>query len=63
MSASLAENIRAFRKERMMTQEELAEALGVTVGAVYKWENGHSTPVVHLLVQLADLFGTSIDAL
>lgn len=63
MSKGLAENIRAFRKERMMTQEDLAEALGVTVGAVYKWENGHSTPVVHLLVQIADLFGTSVDAL
>ena len=38
MKMMLAENIRAFRKERSLTQEQLAEALGVTAGAVYKWE-------------------------
>ena len=36
MSITLAENIRAFRKARSLTQEQLAEVLGVTVGAVYK---------------------------
>ena len=35
MKLSLAENIRAFRKERRLTQEQVAEALGVTVGSVY----------------------------
>ena len=44
MAVSLAENIRRFRKERALTQEQLAEALGVTVGAVYKWEAGLSQP-------------------
>ncbi|MBR3016387.1 MAG: helix-turn-helix transcriptional regulator [Clostridia bacterium] len=38
MKMMLAENIRTFRKERSLTQEQLAEALGVTAGAVYKWE-------------------------
>ena len=33
MKMKLAENIRAFRKERSLTQEQLAEALGVTAGA------------------------------
>ena len=42
MDLSLSENIRSFRKQRKMTQEKLAEALGVTVGAVYKWESGVS---------------------
>ncbi|MDE5746393.1 MAG: helix-turn-helix domain-containing protein, partial [Acetatifactor sp.] len=37
MDLKLAENIRAFRKQRSLTQEQLAEVLGVTVGAVYKW--------------------------
>ena len=37
MTNRLAENIRVFRKERGLTQEQLAEVLGVTVGAVYKW--------------------------
>lgn len=44
MEIKLAESIRTFRKERSLTltQEQLAEVLGVTVGAVYKWEAGVS---------------------
>ena len=38
MEMRLSENIKKYRKERKMTQEQLAEVLGVTVGAVYKWE-------------------------
>ena len=63
MKLTLAENIRLFRKERKMTQEKLAEALGVTVGAVYKWESGLSQPELGMLVELADLFDTSVDVL
>ena len=43
MDNSLAVNIRAFRKDRGLTQEQLAEVFGVTVGAVHKWEVGLST--------------------
>ena len=43
MTNKLAENIRAFRKARSLTQEQLAEVLGVTTGAVYKWEARLST--------------------
>ena len=46
-----------------MTQEQLAEAMGVTVGAVYKWENGLSMPEIRLVVELADLFEISVDYL
>ena len=46
-----------------MTQEQLAEAMGVTVGAVYKWENDLSMPEIRLLVELADLFEISVDYL
>lgn len=63
METGFADTLRKFRKEADMTQEKLAEALGVTTGAVYKWENGRSTPEVRLLVEMADLFGTSVDAL
>ena len=42
MKMMLAENIRSFRKARKLTQEQLAEVLGVTPGAVYKWEAGVS---------------------
>lgn len=63
MKIKLAENIKIFRKERKMTQEQLAEALGVTVGAVHKWEKDLSTPDLSLIFAMADLFGTSTDVL
>ena len=63
MKLTLAENIRAFRKERRLTQEQLAEALGVTVGSVYKWETGQTIPELAMLVDIADFFDTSMDAL
>ena len=63
MKIKLSENIRSFRKARSLTQQQLADALGVTVGAVYKWEAGLSAPDLSLLVELADLFDTSVDVL
>ena len=59
----LSENIRAFRRARGLTQEQLAEVLDVTVGAVYKWESGQSTPELATILELADFFDTSVDAL
>lgn len=59
----LAENIQKFRKEKEMTQEELADKLGVTYQAVSKWENAKSAPDITFLPMLADLFGCSIDTL
>ncbi len=63
MKIKLAENIKKFRKERKMTQEQLAEAMGVSVSAVYKWESDQSTPEINLLVEIADFFETSVDVL
>ena len=63
MTNRLAENIRVFRKERGLTQEQLAEVLGVTVGAVYKWEAKLSLPELSLIMELADFFDLSVDAL
>lgn len=63
MKIKLSENIRTFRKEHAMTQEQLAEVLNVTVGAVYKWESGQSVPELGTIVELADLFDTSVDVL
>lgn len=59
----LAHQIRAFRKARGLTQEQLAQALGVTAGAVYKWEAELSAPDLSLIVALADFFDTSVDVL
>lgn len=63
MKIMLAENIRAFRKDRSLTQEQLAEVLGVTPGAVYKWEAGLSIPDLALIMEMADFFDTSVDVL
>ena len=63
MEIKLAASIRTFRKERGLMQEQLAEVLGVTVGAVYKWEAGLSTPELPLIVEMADFFDTSVDVL
>ena len=63
MELKLAENIKRMRKEKGLTQEALADALGVTVGAVYKWEAELSNPELPMLVKLADLFDTSVDTL
>ena len=63
MEMKLAENVRAFRKERSLTQEQLSEVLGVTPGAVYKWEAGLSVPDIELIIEMADLFDTSVDVL
>lgn len=63
MTNHLPENIRSLRKERALTQEQLAEAMGVSVGAVSKWELSQSTPEITMLMELADFFGVSVDAL
>lgn len=63
MEIKLAENIRFFRKQMSMTQEQLAEVLGVTVGAVYKWEARLSSPELSLIMEMADFFDISVDVL
>lgn len=63
MKIRIAENIKTLRKQHSFTQEQLAEALGVTVGAVYKWESGQSVPEVKLIMELSDLFEISVDTL
>ena len=60
MKVLLARQLREFRKRQGLTQEQLAEAMGVTVGAVSKWESGASTPDVSLVSELADFFETSV---
>lgn len=63
MEMKISENIKKYRKERKMTQEQLAEVLGVTVGAVYKWESGICLPELRLIMNLAEYFDTSVDVL
>ena len=59
----IGETIRKYRKERNMTQEEMAKRLGVTPPAVNKWENGNSYPDIMLLAPIARLLDISVDTL
>ena len=63
MKESMGQIIRKLRKERGLTQEELAEQLGVTFQAVSKWENDTGMPDIALIVPIAHIFGVSTDVL
>lgn len=60
---TLGEKIATLRKNKSITQEALAQQLGVTNQAVSKWESDQCCPDVMLLPKLADIFGISLDAL
>jgi transcriptional regulator with XRE-family HTH domain len=59
----IAENLKSFRKRKELTQEDIAEALGVSPQSVSKWERSDTYPDITLLPSLANLFQTSVDAL
>ena len=59
----LGANIAAFRKHNGLTQAGLAEKLNYSDKAVSKWERGESMPDVLTLVQLAELFGITVNDL
>ena len=63
MNETMGQIIRQLRLERGMTQEELAEILGVTFQAVSKWENDTGMPDISQVVPLAHVFGVSTDML
>jgi len=63
MNTYFKENVRRLRKERDLTQEALADFLGVSFQAVSKWERGESYPDFELLPVIADFFSVSTDEL
>ena len=63
MTVQLGKKIRELRKKRGISQEVLAQYLGVTFQAVSKWENGTAMPDVPLIPALASFFGVSTDEL
>jgi len=63
MANSIGTRIAEARKKKGLTQDQLAEAMGVSPQAVSKWENDISCPDITLLPQLADYFGISVDDL
>ncbi|KAA8998804.1 helix-turn-helix transcriptional regulator [Paenibacillus spiritus] len=59
----LADKLQMYRKQRGMSQENLADRIGVSRQAVSKWESGQSSPELDKMVALSRLFGVSVDAL
>ena len=60
---SCSDNIQFLRKRKGLTQEQFAEALGVTRQSVSKWESGQSYPEMEKLLQMCDLFGCDLETL
>lgn len=58
-----AEKLQSLRKSKGMSQENLAEELGVSRQAVSKWESGQSFPEIEKLVAVSELFGVTVDSL
>ena len=63
MNTTLGKRIAGYRKGLELTQDQLAEQLGLTAQAVSKWENDLSCPDITILPKLADIFQVSIDDL
>ncbi|MDR1630794.1 MAG: helix-turn-helix domain-containing protein [Oscillospiraceae bacterium] len=63
MNIQISETIRRLRKERGITQEELADIFNVSFQSVSKWERGECFPDITLLPALANFFKVSIDTL
>lgn len=60
-SIKVGRNIARIRRENNLTQEKVAEALGISAPAVSRWENGHALPDISLLPELARLLDCTID--
>ena len=60
---TMGEIIGALRKEKGMTQKDLADKMGVTDKAVSKWERNLSCPDISSLPMLAEVLGTSVETL
>lgn len=59
----LAEKLQLIRKKNGLSQEELAEKLGISRQAISKWESGQSTPDLNKLIILSELYNVTIDSL
>ncbi len=53
--------IKDLREAKGLTQEQLAQLLGVTQGTIAHWESGARTPTLMNMVKIADVLGVSLD--
>lgn len=60
---TLGERIKACRQQAGMSQEKVAELVGISRQAVTKWETNQSAPSTDNLFKLAEIFGTTVDLL
>ncbi len=63
MELLIAEKIKKYRKQRDMTQDALASALGISPQSISKWECGDGYPDITLLPSIANFFGITVDEL
>ena len=59
----VSENLTELRKEKKLTQLELAEKINYSDKAVSKWENGDTLPDIETLQKLCDFYGVTLDYL
>ena len=60
---NLSDNLKKIRKEHNLSQEQLAESLGVSRQAVSKWESGGAYPEMDKVLQICKMFNVNIDDL
>lgn len=63
MRLNLGENLRGLRRASGMTQEQLADRMGVSYQAISRWENGTTYPDLEFIPALAEIFGVTADSL
>ena len=63
MKLLIGENIKRLRRERDLTQEELAEQLGVSFQSISRWETGACYPDMELVPSITSFFGVTVDSL
>ena len=58
---NIGKKIKELRKQRGITQEQLAESIGISFQAVSKWETGSSVPDVETMVKISELYGITVN--
>lgn len=60
---TFGQRFQRLRKEKNLTQEDIASKIGITAQSVSKWENDLSAPDISILLELADILGVSVEKL